>query len=249
MSISDAKNFNSQAVIMSAAPLMHAVCTGMEARFDALIGGKHVKKVEDILLFMRHKSNFKRITLDDYKRIVRELYDGADQEALEIHLKSSDMMTAAYLDDKKTMDVNDVIGGVLMIYSRYGAAEKAQLLFTIFDADEDGFLTREELKQRLAPFFANLYTNLEILITNPGMHGVQLPGDFKPFLPGLRKVFDPAKIPSLVDKAFAAADRDGDNRISRQEWIDWTGKDGAFTHEWGSIGILLGRTNELANRK
>jgi len=218
----------------------------MESKFDNVFGSKHVKKVEDVLLFARSKANGRRVTLPEYMSIMTEMYEGApNPDALAAQLKYVPTYTRAYLDANNTLDVNHILGAVTLLYSRYGTAEKARLLFTAFDSDGNGYISRDEMKAAFAPFFANFYSLLEELVLNPSRYPtIKLGGDYTVYLPGLKRVFDPAKIPSLVDKAFAAADTDGDDRISRDEWLAWTSKEGALTHEWGSIGVILSRASK-----
>jgi Ca2+-binding EF-hand superfamily protein len=233
-------HFDSKAVLASARPLVEGISKALEGKFGGIVGGKNVKTVDDILLFMRSKVQGRRVTVDQYKEFLKEMYEGApDTEACERHLNNL-QYTRHYLDAQGTLDANQILCNILLLYSGYGPTDKARLLFTAFDANDDGFISREEMKACLGLFFATFYGGLEDLVSNPGRYPtIPLVGDFKPYLPGLKRVFDPAKIPTLVDKAFTAADKDNDGRISKAEWLTWTEKEGALTEEWGSIGVLL----------
>jgi Ca2+-binding EF-hand superfamily protein len=235
--------FNSQAVINSATPLVLAVCHALESEFDQLLGSsRQVKTVEEILTFMRTKSNHSRITPARYTEIMVEMYDGCSKELVDHSVARLPHFLPHFTGPDGLLDVNDLLGSVFMLYSRYGLSEKSQLLFSTFDDNDDGFVTKTEMNKCFKGFFQQFAGLLDGGARNPEAYGVVLGADYTPFLPGLARVFDLAKIPTMVDKAFAAADVDNDGKISKAEWIEWTNKDNAFTSEWGSIGGLLARS-------
>jgi len=234
----------SQAVLGSAAVLINVACNAFESEYDiVLTQSKHVKTIQDILSFVRRKSNYSRISIPQYQEIIRELYEGTPQELSAIAVARIPFVAQHFLGPDGLIDANDLVGCIFMLYSRYGAAEKAQLLFQTFDANDDGVITREEMQRCLTTFFLQFLAMMNAGTRNPAAIGVVLDQDYTHLLPGLAHVFDVAKIPRMVDKAFAAADENGDGVISKQEWAQWTSEENGLSSEWGSIGRLLGRSS------
>jgi len=194
------------------------------------------------LLYLRQKANgSNKLSIKQITCYFEELI--TDKSNIEAPmwkriLNLGESSSKSVVDSDGNVDLTQFFAG-FMVFHKKPFVEKMQMVFSAVDQNGDGYLSRDEVQKFFTIILAHTLNLLKNAIVNPSHFSVSpnVAKGLQDNLPEFEKIFDPSKVPRLVDGAFTA-DTNHDGLISHDEWSTWI-ETSDFKTQWGTVSLLF----------